>query len=69
MTGDGITREALLKDGWTFNGEVWCRKYPRIRFGYREKTHTLIVGYHAFPEPVTSMSFLREIIDAKLRDG
>ena len=44
--GTEITRDYLDKAGWTFNGEVWCLKAKGIRFGYREKTNTLIVGWY-----------------------
>ena len=58
-----ITREELEADGWTFNGEVWCKKTHNMRFGYLEKTNTLIVGWHSSQKPVTTMSDLQTIVN------
>lgn len=60
--GTEITRDYLDKAGWTFNGEVWCLKAKGIRFGYREKTNTLIVGWRSYGLPVTTVEQLETII-------
>lgn len=54
-------KEALLKLGWVDKGDVLVR-YSNPRLGWKEDG-TLIIGYHEWPEKVTSVKQLNTIIN------
>lgn len=55
-------KEALLSLGWVDKGDVLVR-YSRPRIGWKPADGTLIVGYREWPEKVTTIEKLKEIIE------
>ena len=53
--------EQLLALGWVDKGNVLVR-YSDPRIGWKEDG-TLIIGYHEWPEKVTTIEKLKEIIE------
>lgn len=55
-------KEALLSLGWVDKGDVLVR-YSKPRLGWKPGDGTLIIGYHEWPEKVTTIEKLKEIIE------
>ena len=57
-----IMKDELLKLGWVDKGDILVR-YSKPRLGWKPADGTLIVGYHEWPEKVTTIEKLKEIIE------
>ena len=55
-------KEELLQLGFVDKGDVLVR-YSNPRVGWKPADGTLIVGYHEWPQKVTSIEQLEQIID------
>lgn len=56
-----ITREELEADGWTFNGEVWCKIGHLYRYGFRLEQNKLIVGWNDYPRRIYTIEELKKL--------
>ena len=52
----------LISLGWVDKGDVLVR-YSNPRLGWKPADGTLIIGYHEWPEKVTSIEMLETIVD------
>ena len=55
-------KETLVKLGWVDRGDILVH-YSRPRLGWKPADGTLIIGYREWPEKVTTIEKLREIIE------
>ena len=58
-----ITREYLLSQGWKEKSGVMVQ-FTNPRIGWK-KDGTLIIGYHEYPEKVTTIAQLERILSER----